>query len=141
MNEEVDSPKVEAPYFAYGASLRIFGDVPEFDRLPEVLGVPPTHVHRKGELRASGTELWTQDMWSYSSPLPKTEKLAAHLEHLSTVFQPHIAFLKNLKKTCSVDIFCKYTSDCDHAGFEVDHKALFIFEALEIPFGVSIVIV
>jgi hypothetical protein len=40
-----------------------------------------------------------------------------------------------------VDVFCGYRSNCDHAGFEVSHKCLELFVALEVPFGLSVIVV
>ncbi len=53
---------------------------------------------------------------------------------------PHVAYLKELKRRLTVDVFCGYRSNCVTAGFEVDHRALVIFTELEVPFGVSVVI-
>jgi hypothetical protein len=39
-----------------------------------------------------------------------------------------------------VDVFCGYRSNCNSAGFEVDHQALVILMELEVPFGVSVII-
>jgi hypothetical protein len=39
----------EPDYFGYSATLRIFGDNLDLDDITINLGVPPSHVHRKGE--------------------------------------------------------------------------------------------
>jgi hypothetical protein len=38
-----------------------------------------------------------------------------------------------------VDVFCGYRSNSQIAGFAVEHHALKLFLALEVPFGVSII--
>jgi len=43
------STKNEKPYFAYGASLRIFGNIPSVAVITGRLGIDPTEAHRKGE--------------------------------------------------------------------------------------------
>ena len=54
--------------------------------------------------------------------------------------RPEVDYLKSLKQRFKVDVFCGYRSNCDHAGFEVSHKCLELFTALEVPFGVSVII-
>jgi hypothetical protein len=54
--------------------------------------------------------------------------------------EAHVPYLKMLKERVTVDVFCGYLSNCDHAGFEVSHKALVLFTELEVPFGVSVII-
>ena len=48
--------------------------------------------------------------------------------------------LNALKHRFKVDVFCAYRSNCDHAGFEVSHKCLELFTALEVPFGASVIV-
>jgi len=45
-----------------------------------------------------------------------------------------------LKRRFKVDVFCGYRSNCDTAGFQVSHNCLELFTALEVPFGVSVII-
>lgn len=54
--------------------------------------------------------------------------------------RPHVDYIKSLKQRYKVDVFWDYRSNCDHAGIEVPHASLELFTALEIPFGVSIII-
>ena len=54
--------------------------------------------------------------------------------------RPAVEYLKGLKSVCKVDVFCGYRSNCDTGGFEVPHASLELFAALEVPFGVSVVI-
>jgi hypothetical protein len=46
-----------------------------------------------------------------------------------------------LKQSATVDVFCGYRSNCDHAGIEVPWQSLEIFREVQIPFGVSIIVV
>ena len=50
-------------------------------------------------------------------------------------------FLLAIKAKHKVDVFCGYRSNCNHAGFQVEPKSLAIFAALDIPFGVSVIVV
>lgn len=130
----------EANYFRFSATLRIHGDGVPFTEISERLGVEPTHVHRKGELHGQRSTAWCDDAWHFAPALPAVEPLERHIEALWDVVRPHVAYLKALKQRFNVDIFCGYRSNCDTAGFEVSHKCLELFTALEVPFGVSVII-
>ena len=136
---EGDEPD-ENTRFAFSATLRIFGDLPQMDEISQRLGLQPTHFHRKGESRGEGRPSWPHDMWSYTPDLPESEPFERHIESLWTALKPHKEYLLGLKKTGTVDVFLGYWSNCDHAGIEVPHKALEMFTELEIPFGLSIII-
>lgn len=130
----------EPTYFAFSATLRIFGPEVPFAEIEEALGVAPTHTHRKGERRGPRSPGYQADAWQYQAPIPKTEPLAVHLDALWAVIRPAVDYLKKLKTRCDVDVFCGYRSNCDMAGFEVPHTSLELFTALEVPFGVSVII-
>ena len=55
--------------------------------------------------------------------------------------RPNVAYLKSLKRTLTVDVFCGYRSNCPTAGFQVGYECLGLFAELEIPFGVSVIVV
>jgi hypothetical protein len=133
--EESDEPE----YFHFSATLRIYGDGVPFDEIGRRLRIEPTHVHRKGERRANSPPR-RDDAWHYQPPLPETEPPARHLEALWQAVRPSVDYLKFLKRRFKVDVFCGYRSNCDHAGFVVPHECLELFAALEVPFGVSVII-
>jgi len=136
-NEEED----EEIYFSFMASLRIYGDDIPFDEISQRLGVRPTSSHRKGEPHRLGSiHTFENDSWHFEAPLPESEPLERHIEALWLVVKPEVEYLKSLKNRLDVDVFCGYRSNCDHAGFEVSHTVLELFTALEIPFGVSVII-
>lgn len=126
--------------FAFSATLRIFGDIPDVEAISQRLGLQPTHIHRKGESRREGRPAWPHDMWSYTADLHESEPLERHIDALWAVLKPHRKYLLGLKKKAKVDVFLGYRSNCDHAGIEVPHTALEMFRELEIPFGLSIII-
>lgn len=130
----------EANYFCFSATLRIHGDGVPFEEISNRLGVQPTHSHRKGEQRGPRSPGYRDDAWHYDPPVPETEPLERHIEALWRVAQSEMEYLKSLQQHFKVDVFCGYRSNCDHAGFEVSHKCLELFVALEVPFGVSVVI-
>jgi hypothetical protein len=130
----------EEPYFCYSATLRIWGDIPDLDDISRRLGLVPTHSHRKGERRGPRSPGYEHDMWSYQPPLEETRPLEEHILALWEVVRPHVEYLKSLKRTLNVDVFCGYRSNSQTAGFQVSHKCLDLFVQLEVPFGVSVIV-
>jgi hypothetical protein len=130
----------EASYFCFCATLRIHGEDIPFDEITNRLGVQPTYSHRKGESRGAGRPSYRDDAWHFGSTLPETEPLERHLDELWRVLKPATEYLKNLKASFKVDVFCGYRSNCDMAGIQVSHTSLELFTALEIPFGVSVIV-
>lgn len=130
----------EENYFCFSATLRIHGDNLPFEEISQRLGVKPTRTHRKGERRGPNSPPYRDDAWHFQPSLPESEPLELHIESLWSVVKPEVEYLKSLKDRFKVDVFCGYRSNCDHAGFEVSYKCLELFTALEIPFGVSVII-
>jgi hypothetical protein len=126
--------------FKFSATLRIHGDDVPFDQIERALGVSPTHSHRKGERRGPHSPAYRDDAWHFQPPIPEAEPLAVHIDALWAVVRPAVGYLKALKPRYKLDVFCGYRSNCDTAGFEVPHTCLELFTALEVPFGVSVVI-
>ena len=135
--QEVD----ETNYFLFSATLRIHGDGVPFHEIEKLLGVRPTNTHRKGEQRTPSSPIYRDDAWHYQPPLPETEPLENHIRALWHVVRPAVVYLKGLKQRFRIDVFCGYRSNCDTAGFEVSHDCLELFTALEVPFGVSVIVV
>jgi hypothetical protein len=140
MSSEIEVVPEEPEYFfRFSATLRIFGDIEDLEAITAMLGVTPTHMHRRGEKPLpTSFSSYEHDMWSYSAPVPRDRPLEAHLESLWSCVRPHVAYLKSLKERLSVDVYCSYHTNCSTGGFEVDHRALSIFAELEVPFGVSV---
>jgi AraC-like DNA-binding protein len=128
--------------FRYGASWRIFANIPDINEISRNLGVSPTYTHRKGDRRfRTAPESFEHDMWLYEVPLKDTEPLHVHIDALWDTFREHKAYLLRLKQNLKVDVFLSYTSDCDNAGIEVPHQSLEIFTELQVPFGLSIIVI
>lgn len=130
----------EANYICFSATLRIHGENVPLEEISQRLGVQPTHHHRKGERHGPESPCYRDDAWHFQPPLAESELLERHIQALWHVVQPAVAYLKALKQRFQVDVFCGYRSNCDHAGFEVSHKCLELFMALEVPFGVSVIV-
>ncbi|MFC1834093.1 DUF4279 domain-containing protein [Thermodesulfobacteriota bacterium] len=136
---EGEEPEEET-YFAYSATLRIFGDIADPEEISNRLRLSPTRTHRKGEKAGPRSPSYRKDMWSYSPPMAESEPLAMHIDALWSKLKPHSQYLLALKQNLEVDVFLGYRTNCDHAGIEVPHGSLEMFTELQIPFGVSIVI-
>ena len=127
-------------YFCYTASLRIFGDIEDLDEITRIVGVNPSKTHRRGDRRTERSQPYKHDMWCYAPNVHEEESLSKHLSALWGAIGENAEEIKALKDKLTVDIFCGYRSDCDHAGFEVDHRSLTIFRELEVPFSVSVIV-
>jgi hypothetical protein len=130
----------EEPYFHFCATLRIHGEGLDLDAITAAMGLRPTLARKKGDSRRPGGRPYEDDAWHYSAGLPEEAPLDAHLQTLWADVAPARDFLLSLKARHRVDVFCGYRSDSGIAGFQVDPKSLAIFTALEIPFGVSIMV-
>jgi hypothetical protein len=129
----------EENYFAYKATLRIFGEDLDFEEIHTQLGVSPTHLYRKGDRKGPNSPINKHDMWQYSPQLDESVELAKHIDALWTNIKHAKEYLISLKKVATVDVFLGYRSNVDHAGVEVPYTCLEMFTELEIPFGLSII--
>lgn len=130
----------EENYFCFSVTLRIHGENLPFDEISERLGVQPSYCHRRGERRGPNSPPFRGDAWHYGSSLAEQQPLDKHIEAVWNVVRPHVEYLKSIKTRYKVDVFCGYRSNNDTAGFEVSHRNLEMFIALEVPFGVSVII-
>ena len=80
-------------------------------------------------------------MWMYIAPTKQTEPLHVHIDALWYTFKEHKEYLLQLKQRLKVDVFLGYRSNCDHAGVEVPYQSREIFGELQVPFGLSIIVV
>lgn len=136
MRISVDSD--EPSCFAYSATLRIHGADLPLEDVTRALGVSPSHQHRAGEKTRPAARPFKDDAWHYTAPLPEEEELTEHLRLLWRTVEPHVDYLLDLK--ANVDVCCGYRSNNGAAGFAVEPDALQIFAALNVPFGVSVIV-
>jgi hypothetical protein len=130
----------EPNYFAYSATLRIFGDGLDFDEIARALELQPTSTYRKGGRRGPRSPPYKHDMWMLSSDLPEESDLAEHINALWAKIRHRAEYLRDLKRVATVDVFLGYRSNVDHAGVELPYTSLEMFVQLEVPFGLSIII-
>ena len=60
--EDADEP----PYFAFSATLRIFGEALDLSEITRSMGLLPTRSYKKGDLIGPCGNLYSQDAWFYS---------------------------------------------------------------------------
>lgn len=130
----------EGPYVDYSATLRIFGQSLDLDGISSTLVLRPTYVHRRGSRAGPGSPPREHDMWSYSAPVPEERPLHVHVSTLWSHIRAHRDYLVELKRTCSVDVFLGYRSNSQTAGIEVPPDCLAMFIELDIPLGLSIIV-
>jgi hypothetical protein len=130
----------EEIYFAYSATLRIFGEISSLEEISAGLDLQPSRTHRKGDKKGPRSPGFRHDMWSYSPTLDKSEPLAKHIDVLWEKLKPHKEYLLGLKTSVTVDVFLGYRSNSGTAGFEVPCSSLEMFTELKIPFGVSVIV-
>ena len=128
----------EPSYFAYSATLRIHGTNLPFDEISQALGVDPTHQHKAGERPRPSARPYADDAWQFTAPVAEDSELTEHLRSLWRTVQLHVAFLTALN--ANVDVFCGYRSNNGAAGFSVEADAPEIFAALNVPFGISVIV-
>jgi hypothetical protein len=133
--------EADEPYFLFRATLRIHGEALDLGEITRSMGLGPTHTHKKGEPRGPIGYPYPDDAWHYSAELPEEAPLDTHLQILWADVAPARDFLLAIKAKHKVDVFCGYRSNSNHAGFQVEPKSLAIFTALDIPFGVSVIVI
>ena len=134
----VDNPRLkgEEPdyYVRFRATLRITGEGLDFAEISRTLGLKATHTHRKGGKRKV-------DMWLYHAPVDRTHPLDEHIMAIWEAVRPRMAYLCGLKKRFKVEVYCGFQTNSCTGGFDVDQRCLGLFAELDIPFGVSVIIV
>jgi hypothetical protein len=125
-------------YFAHSAILRIHGTCLPFEEISATLGVQPTHRHRTGDRPRPTARPYTDDAWHFAAPVARDTELTEHLRRLWDTVGSHIDYLTALN--ARIDVFCSYRSNDGTGGFNVEPDALQIFTALNVPFGVSVIV-
>lgn len=65
-------------FFAYSATLRIAGQIPDMDDITAKLALDPTHSHRMGEKHGPKSAPFPSDMWCYT---PRRKNRTAEQTH------------------------------------------------------------
>jgi uncharacterized protein (TIGR02996 family) len=75
----------------------------------------------------------------YTAPVDETRPLEEHILALWRAIQPHVTYLKSLKRTLDLEVLCRYRSTGRTAGFQVSPECLELFAKLAVPFSVRVV--
>ncbi|MBZ0111168.1 MAG: DUF4279 domain-containing protein [Thermoanaerobaculia bacterium] len=130
----------EKPHSFYSATLRVFGDHLDLNAITSALGIAPTDHHHKGERKGPSSPPYEHDMWCLDAPASAEEPLGRHLSRLYETLESKLDYLISLKASATVEISCGCRSKDPTAGFSVEHQALRIFEALDIPCDISMTV-
>ena len=131
----------ESSSFEYSATLRIFGAIPDLTGLTREMSLQQSNSYRRGERRRPGAEPNQFDMWMFRVPVHQAEPLHVHIDALWAAIRDRKNYLLELKKQgLTVDVFLGYRSNSNTAGVEVPYQSLQMFQELEVPFGLSIII-
>ena len=84
--------------------------------------------------------MYSDDAWHFTPLLSESVDLAEQIDSLWKALKPSASYLRELKKSFKVDVFCGYRTNCDHAGISIPSRSLEMFVELEIPFGLSIIV-
>jgi hypothetical protein len=130
------------PPVSYRASFRIMGDNLDPVEITELLGIQPSHSHKKGDSK-KGTVIefppYPSGLWSIdSSAIPKTKELEEHLSYLLNILEPLKQQIEMLKKEgFKMDFFCGYFSEID-SGIMLSSNVLKRLGELEVDLDVDI---
>lgn len=82
------------------ACFRVHGDKLDPDRVTALLKIPPSHAHRRGEVRAGSRSCgqWENGIWICDSPLERTQGVEAHLDWLLEHLVPKRELLEQLSR-------------------------------------------
>ena len=122
------------------ASFGIYGIEIDLVAITNQLGIAPSHTHRVGDLDMLGETL-PHNMWLLNSPLDRTEPVDAHLRWLAEQLKPHYKYLKSLKASAEMKIYCGYITDSDQCGFSISPSALSVFVELGISMDFSVIFI
>jgi hypothetical protein len=120
------------------ASLGIYGDSFEPDKITEMLGLTPTRFGQKGDLRNStrvNVKLPPRksSFWLFSSPLPDHAPLQEHLRWIIDQLEPKREVLGKLAKEYKVQFICGFSSENGQGGCTFDSALLIRLSSFGLP--------
>jgi Domain of unknown function (DUF4279) len=133
-----DEPANSPPYFAFSASLRILGDIADWEAISRALNLQPTDTHRRGE-RGRLDKPQAHDAWIYEVQVTEESPATDHVLALCRALEA-AKDLASLRDRYSVDVFCGYRSDSDYGSFSLSAEALSALGALGLPAHFSVII-
>lgn len=125
------------------ASLQIYGEDLDFDRLSRELDTAPTRTIRRGQLTRAGAAV-DNDLWSIASPLERSSSIDQHLNWLSELVRrrrPMFHLLAKEPNVRRINLFIAATIDGDSCELRLSSSSLVVFSDLEIGLELSCVFV
>lgn len=135
-----EKPDVDAE-FRYYATLRIAGEILDFDGVSAALGLTPTVAVRRGERIGPRSPPAREDLWMFTAPVAESHDIAEHLDVLWQRLEPHVNFIHQLKRVADVEVVLGYASNIDHAGLRLPYRSLAMFLALEVDVVLNVVVI
>ena len=133
-----DEPANSPPYFAFSASLRILGEIADWEAISRTLNLRPTDTQRRGE-RGRRDKPYAHDAWIYEAQVPEESPATDHVLALCRALET-AKDLASLQERYTVDVFCGYRSDSDYGSFRLSAEALAALGALGLPAHFSVII-
>ena len=116
------------------ASLRVFGDTLQPDRIGAMLGLESTLSHLKGERVSTRNDAVRRtSLWLLQCPLDDHLPLQAHLIWLLDLVEPKAELINLIGQDYSVDFFCGFSSENGQGGAEFDRGLLRRLANLGVP--------
>jgi hypothetical protein len=103
-------PEDDKLYFNYSATLRIRGDIGNFDDITRLLGIQLTHKYKKGERKGPRSPKYKNDLWSFSPNIDEEKELPDHIDGLWDAIKNKKDVLLKLKEELKIDVFLGGTS-------------------------------
>ena len=118
-------------------AIRIGGEYLDFNRIEDKFKVRPSLYHRRGEKK--GNKAFSDDMWLYNSceRISEVKPLKEHLNHINSIFLPHIGFLKELQQNGTVLLYCDYLTNLDSSGIKIPLECFNMYHKLDLPFEIT----
>lgn len=116
----------------FRVSLRIYGADLDPEAITRLMGLRPTHSHRRGDARPSGLPTpYSQGVWHLQSDIGSQASLEEHLEWVISRLAEREAVLREISLLgLEVDLFVGVLADDSNVGFSVSPKPLAEFARL-----------
>ncbi|HTR44003.1 MAG TPA: DUF4279 domain-containing protein [Pseudomonadales bacterium] len=132
MNNE-SAENMRPRIFHSGISFSIRGGGLNFDEISRTLGVDPDLISQKGKRYGHRQELCDFDAWYYTTGrrVHRDRPLDEHVTALWEILQPHIKYLRELKKKFELRILIQVQSPV--CRFTIGQRCLKLCAELDIP--------
>lgn len=123
------------------AALRIFGDELVPEEIGELLGCPPTHCYRKGEVKVlqSGHELKRKTgMWLLAAAAHEPENLDKQVAETLARLAQDLAVWESLSERFEIDLYCGLFMKETNEGLSLSPATLRALADRRIKIGLDI---